>query len=71
MNRHESLHESLMEKYKLLVISPTYKSGDNCNLTQTIENYLESKHPGHPEIGQVADMVTKRTCTKDCRICML
>ena len=61
----------LYEMYQDVVIKPTLKTFDNCNLQQSIENFLEIRHFGDPEIFDTASLLLKKLCCKDCSKCKL
>jgi len=61
----------LYEMYQDVIIKPTYRTDDNCNLQQSIENFLEIRHPGDSEIFETTDKLMDKLCCKDCSNCKL
>jgi len=62
---------NLYEMYQDVVIKPTLRTENNCNLQQSIENFLEIRHPGDLEIFETVDLLMKKLCCKDCSKCDL
>jgi len=58
---------NLYEMYQNVVIKPTLRTEDNCNLQQSIENFLEIRHNGDPRIFKTTDLLMNKLCCKDCK----
>jgi len=62
---------NLYEMYQDVVIKPTLRTEDNCNLQQSIENFLEIRHSGNSEIFETANLLMNKLCVKYCSECKL
>ena len=63
--------ESLYDRVKHWDFGPTYRSSDNCNLIQAIQNQLEGRFPLHDEIAETAYRLCAELCRQDCDTCKL
>jgi uncharacterized protein (DUF2267 family) len=61
--------EQIVRKYKKVQFRPTYTSGDNCNLTQAIQNWLEERLPGESAIAEAAQLLTDLHDCSTCGMC--
>lgn len=59
----------IVERFAGARFFPTYISGDNCNLTQVIQNRLEEWLPCEPAVAEAAQMLTDLQSCEDCKRC--
>ena len=65
------INNKLYQMYKDEEFNPTYRTADNCNLENHIQNWLDMRHPGDPEIFEAAEKISNNLCCKDCSKCRL